>query len=94
MGLSFFLILCSPVQFRWRVLLLWAIFAVLIYGGATKRLPNPASFYPVFGAIFMFRMIIYAYDLAHGREPARLLLFLSYFFLLPNYYFMISSAPS
>jgi D-alanyl-lipoteichoic acid acyltransferase DltB (MBOAT superfamily) len=88
-GLAFFLILRSPAPFRWRVLLVSAIFAVLIYGCATKRLPIPASFYPVFGAVFMFRIIIYAYDLAHGREPARLLPFLSYFFLLPNYYFML-----
>jgi D-alanyl-lipoteichoic acid acyltransferase DltB (MBOAT superfamily) len=86
-GLAFFLILRSPAPFRWRVLLLSAIFAVLSYGGATNRLPIPVSFYPVFGAIFMFRLIIYAYDLAHAREPARLVPFLSYFFLLPNYYF-------
>jgi D-alanyl-lipoteichoic acid acyltransferase DltB (MBOAT superfamily) len=88
-GLVFFLILRSPAPFRWRLLALSAIFAALIYGCATKRLPIPVSFYPVFGAIFMFRMIIYAYDLAHGREPARLLPFLSYFFLLPNYYFTL-----
>ena len=88
-GLIFFLILRSPIPFRWRLLLLSAIFATLIYGCLTTKLPIPSSFYPVFGAIFMFRIIIYAYDLAHGREPARLVPFLSYFFLLPNYYFTL-----
>jgi hypothetical protein len=86
-GLAFFLILRSPIPYRWRLLLLAAIFGALIYACATKRFPIPVAFYPVFGAIFMFRIIIYAYDLGHGREPARLLPFLSYFFLLPNYFF-------
>lgn len=88
-GLAFFLILRIPVPFRWRLLLLSAIFASLIYGCATRRLPIPIAFYPVFGAIFMFRIIIYVYDLAHAKEPARLLPFLSYFFVLPNYYFVL-----
>jgi hypothetical protein len=59
----------------------------LAYGRATGALAIPGAFYPVFGAIFMFRIIIYVYDLAHSRERARLLPFLSYFFVLPNYYF-------
>ncbi len=89
-GLSFFLILRSPVAFRYRVSFLVAIFALLIYGCATKHFRViPVSFYSVFGAIFMFRIIIYVYDLAHAREPAQLLPFLSYFFLLPNYYFTL-----
>lgn len=88
-GLVFFLILRSPIPFRLRVLLLSAIFAALIYGCATRRLPIPIAFYPVFGAIFMFRIIIYVYDLAHAREPARLLPFLSYFYPLPNFYFVL-----
>jgi D-alanyl-lipoteichoic acid acyltransferase DltB (MBOAT superfamily) len=89
-GLAFFLILRSPVAFRYRVSLLVAIFGVLIYGCATKSFHViPGSFYAVFGAIFMFRIIIYVYDLAHARQPAQLLPFLSYFFLLPNYYFTL-----
>src|SRR5271157_4430527 len=52
-GLAFFLILRLPVALRWRVLSLGAIFAALIYGCATRGPSIPASFYPVFGAIFM-----------------------------------------
>ncbi|HXM20931.1 MAG TPA: hypothetical protein VN948_06675 [Terriglobales bacterium] len=89
-GLAFFLILRSPVAFRWRVLLLGLIFSALIYVCATDSFRViPVSFYSVFGAIFMFRIIIYVYDLAHAREPAQLLPFLSYFFLLPNYCFTL-----
>lgn len=88
-GLTFFLILRSPIPYRWRLMSVTAIFGVLMYACATKRLPLPVAFYPVFGALFMFRIIIYVYDLAHSREPAPLLPYLSYFFLLPNYYFTL-----
>jgi alginate O-acetyltransferase complex protein AlgI len=88
-GLVFFLILRSPVPYWLRVGITAAIFAVLIYGCATEGLRIPLAFYPVFGAIFMFRIIIYIYDQAHAAEPARLLPFLSYFFLLPNFYFIL-----
>jgi alginate O-acetyltransferase complex protein AlgI len=89
-GLGFFLILRSPLAFRYRISLVVAIFVALMYGCATKKFHAiPVSFYAVFGAIFMFRIIIYAYDLAHAREPAQLLPFLSYFFVLPNYYFTL-----
>jgi alginate O-acetyltransferase complex protein AlgI len=88
-GLMFFLIFRSPLHNRWRLLALAVVFAVLIYCCAQKTSLIPTGFYPVFGAVFMFRIIIYAYDLAHGRERAQLLPFLSYFFLLPNYYFTL-----
>jgi alginate O-acetyltransferase complex protein AlgI len=88
-GLVFFLILRSGIPYSWRITLLALIFVAFTYGCATKILPIPGGFYALFGAIFMFRIIVYAYDLAHSREPARLLPFLSYFFLLPNYYFTL-----
>jgi D-alanyl-lipoteichoic acid acyltransferase DltB (MBOAT superfamily) len=88
-GLLLFLIFRSEIPNVWRIVLLALIFATFSYGCATKALPIPADFYAVFGAIFMFRIIIYAYDLAHSKEPARLLPFLSYFFLLPNFYFTL-----
>jgi D-alanyl-lipoteichoic acid acyltransferase DltB (MBOAT superfamily) len=88
-GLLFFLILRSPASYRLRVLLVTAIFAILTYGCATRRLHLPMAFYPTFGAIFMFRLIGYVYDFAHAKAPPRLLPFLSYFFLLPNFYFLL-----
>jgi hypothetical protein len=88
-GLALFGIVRSGADFRWRVLVLLAILGALLYGRATGWFRIPAPFWPVFGAIFMFRMIIYLYDVKHQAGPARLREYLSYFFLLPNYYFML-----
>jgi alginate O-acetyltransferase complex protein AlgI len=88
-GLGLFLVMRAPAAFRIRLLGIGAIFALLMYGCATGRLPLPSGFYAIFGGIFMFRMIVYAYDMSHSREPARLLPFLNYFFILPNYIFTL-----
>ena len=88
-GLAFFLLLRIPVAFRWRLLAIVGIFAVLIYGCATRALPLPGEFYPAFGAIFIFRIIIYLYDASYSKEPVRLIPFVNYFFLLPNYVFTL-----
>src|SRR5271165_6021489 len=66
-----------------------AILSVCIYGRATGRFHVPGDLWPVLGAMFMFRMIIYLYDLRHTPGPANLTDYLSYFFLLPNYYFLL-----
>jgi alginate O-acetyltransferase complex protein AlgI len=88
-GVALFLILRAPIALRWRLIAVGAIFVVLGYGRITERLPIPSEFYAMFGAIFMFRMILYAYDLAHSKEPAQPLPFFSYFLLLPNFYFTL-----
>jgi len=88
-GIAMFGIVRSRLDFRWRVIVLLGILGVFIYGRATGRFPIPRDFWPVFGAIFMFRMIIYLYDVKHSRGPVRLKDYLSYFFLLPNYYFLL-----
>jgi hypothetical protein len=43
--------------------------------------------WPVLGSMFMFRLIIYMYDLKHGKAKPTLVSTLSYFFLLPNVVF-------
>jgi alginate O-acetyltransferase complex protein AlgI len=88
-GLSLFAVIRIPLSFRWKVVVLLGILAVLCYGRATYRYPVPREFWPVFGAIFMFRTIVYLHDIKYSRGPARLNEFLSYFFLLPNYYFLL-----
>jgi alginate O-acetyltransferase complex protein AlgI len=88
-GLLLFGIIRSGLEFRWRVLVLAGILCVFLYGRATGRFHIPGDFWPVLGAIFMFRMIIYLYDVKHQPSPASLKEYLSYFFLLPNYYFML-----
>ena len=43
--------------------------------------------WPVLASMFMFRLIIYFYDLKHGKATPTLTSTLSYFFLLPNVVF-------
>jgi D-alanyl-lipoteichoic acid acyltransferase DltB (MBOAT superfamily) len=49
--------------------------------------PLPRAIWPILGSMFMFRLIVYMYDLKHQKEPANLFHTLSYFFLLPNVVF-------
>ena len=88
-GLLLFGIVRSELQFRWRILALLTVLGLFIYGRASGRFHVPSDFWPVLGAMFMFRMIIYVYDVKHQPGPASLKDFLSYFFLLPNYYFLL-----
>jgi alginate O-acetyltransferase complex protein AlgI len=86
--IMFGIIRSETLPFRWRVFALLAILAICIYGRASKGHHALESFWPVLGAVFMFRMIIYLYDIKHQTGPARFKDYLSYFFLLPNYYFL------
>jgi hypothetical protein len=88
-GLLLFSIVRSGLEFRWRVLILLAVLCIFIYGRATGRFHVPGDLWPVLGAMFMFRMIIYLYDIKHQAGPASVKDFFSYFFLLPNYYFLL-----
>jgi hypothetical protein len=58
-----------------RVLLPWKTIATVVL--------------PVVGALFMFRLIVYMYDLQHEKEPASVWQRISYFFLLPNVCFLL-----
>ncbi|WP_048709847.1 SGNH/GDSL hydrolase family protein [Microvirga massiliensis] len=44
----------------------------------------PMTIWPILGAMFMFRLVIYLYDLKHGAGPFSVGRAFSYFFLLPN----------
>lgn len=49
--------------------------------------PWPGHIWPVFGSIFMLRMIVYLYDLRHRKGPTDWKLALAYFFMLPSVVF-------
>ena len=49
----------------------------------------PDSALPILASMFMFRMIIYLYELKHAKTPETLVDTLSYFFLLPNFCFTL-----
>jgi D-alanyl-lipoteichoic acid acyltransferase DltB (MBOAT superfamily) len=68
-----------------RVSLLLALGAVLAAMRA-EWLPTPwdALIWPILASMFMFRLIIYMYDLRHESRPQTVTGALSYFFLFPN----------
>ncbi|MCB1931352.1 MAG: hypothetical protein KDI45_02645 [Candidatus Accumulibacter sp.] len=86
-GIGFVLIAAChlPVSFRMRGFILLGLAAILITQRATL-LPTPWSeaIWPILGAMFMFRLIAYFYDLRHDRTPVTLAQSASYFFMLPN----------
>ena len=79
-----------PVSFRVRGIILLGLGALLITQRA-RLLPAPWSdaIWPILGSIFMFRLIVYFYDLRHDKAPVTLAQSLSYFFMLPNACFVL-----
>jgi D-alanyl-lipoteichoic acid acyltransferase DltB (MBOAT superfamily) len=74
-----------PLAARWRVLLLLGAGAVLI-AQRSKLLPIPWSeaIWPILGSIFMFRLIVYFYDLQHDKAPITAAQSIGYFAMLPQ----------
>src|SRR2546428_1700848 len=74
-----------PLSFRVRGILLVIVGALLIALRA-KWLDSPVSdaVWPILGSMFMFRLIVYFYDLSHDTAPVSAVRTLAYFFMLPN----------
>lgn len=74
-----------PVSFRMRGILMVAVVALLVAWRA-KWIdgPVPDAVWPILGSMFMFRLIIYIYELRHDKTPASPVQTLCYFFMLPN----------
>lgn len=74
-----------PVSFVARGALLIFVAAILAAQRA-KLLPFPWSeaIWPILGSMFMFRLIVYFYDLRHDKAPSTPAQTLAYFFMLPN----------
>jgi hypothetical protein len=74
-----------PIPFPARVAMVTAV-GLLLAALRGYWIPNtvPSVVWPVLGSMFMFRLIIYLYDLRHLRERVPWPKRLSYFFLLPN----------
>lgn len=85
LGLSLIGICHLPFSFWTRVSVLvtyGAVLAVLRVGWAP--VPWSAAVWPILGSMFMFRLIVYLYDLKHEKTPPTAWQTLAYFFLLPN----------
>jgi D-alanyl-lipoteichoic acid acyltransferase DltB (MBOAT superfamily) len=84
-GLSLIGICHLPLRWSARILLLVAAgVALAVCRAHWLRVPALDAVWPVLGSMFMFRLIVYVYDLRHEKEPARASRSLAYFFMLPN----------
>jgi D-alanyl-lipoteichoic acid acyltransferase DltB (MBOAT superfamily) len=74
-----------PVSVRLRALLLLGTGALLVAQRA-KLLPTPwpEAIWPILGSMFMFRLIVYFYDLRHDKAAVTPAQSVGYFFMLPN----------
>ncbi len=74
-----------PIRFGARIALILVVGAALAAARVgVVRTPLSSAIWPIFGAMFMFRMIVYLYDLKNGAAPFGLWRSLAYFFMLPN----------
>ena len=85
LGLILIAICHLPIPFAARVGVLIAVTTGLVAQRA-GWLPAPwsAAVWPILGSMFMFRLIVYLYDLKHEKPPFSPWRVASYFFLLPN----------
>jgi hypothetical protein len=84
-GLALIGICHLPIPFAARVALVLAAAALLaaLRAGRIEADWTPKVL-PILGAMFMFRLIIYLYDLRHEKQKITFSTRLAYFFLLPN----------
>jgi hypothetical protein len=87
-GLGLIGICHLPILYPARLIVLLSI-TVLLVALRVNWIPFPALnvIWPVLASMFMFRLIIYVYDLKHGKTKPTITSTLSYFFLLPNVVF-------
>lgn len=79
-----------PVSWNLRAGLLAGLAVFLSCGWPVSLFEAaPSTVWPVIGSMFMFRMVIYMYELKHAKKPESLTDAVGYFFLLPNYCFML-----
>jgi lysophospholipase L1-like esterase len=84
-GLVLMLTCHLPVSMRLRVLLLAAISVGLMVMRAYWPDWNGLSaIWPILGSMFMFRLLVYLYDLSTKNAPFSPARSLAYFFMLPN----------
>lgn len=90
-GLSLIGICHLPFRFHARAALLVgagiviALFRKEVIGGFTDL----SVIWPILGSMFMFKLMIYLYDISHDKQPAIFSRSLAYFFMIPNVCFML-----
>jgi D-alanyl-lipoteichoic acid acyltransferase DltB (MBOAT superfamily) len=77
-----------PAPFSVRIAALLASGGLLaVFRAGWVGVPWSGAIWPILASMFMFRLVLYMYDLTHKPAPATIWQRLSYFFLLPNVYF-------
>ncbi len=87
-GAVFFGSLRLPAPFLLRLVLVLGVAGGLAYARA-HHLWLSNNQWAILGAIFMFRMILYAKEVQVARKPEKFSDFMCYFFLLPNMFFSL-----
>lgn len=84
-GMTLIAICHLPLSLKLRVaLLLAAGGALAIFRLGWLSTPWSVAIWPILGSMFMFRLLIYVYDLQHDAEPKSWARACGYFFMLPN----------
>jgi D-alanyl-lipoteichoic acid acyltransferase DltB (MBOAT superfamily) len=74
-----------PFSFRARAVVLLSVGALLTAQRSTLLpFPWPEAIWPILGSMFMFRLIVYFYDLRHDSVPVTPAQSVGYFFMVPN----------
>ncbi len=74
-----------PVPYKIRgLLLLLAAAALASMRAKLIEIGLSEAIWPILGSMFMFRLIVYFYELQHDKTPGSPVQALSYFFMLPN----------
>ena len=87
-GLGLIGICHLPILYSARVAILLIVgIALAALRVGWVQVPWLNVIWPILASMFMFRLIIYMYDLKHGKSTPTVASSLSYFFLLPNVFF-------
>ena len=87
-GLGLIGVARAPISWGLRASLIGLIALALGLARPWAGTIAPSAIWPILGSVFMFRMVIYMYELRHARDRESFEDALSYFFLLPNYCFI------
>lgn len=82
-------VVISRFAYRFKLAVIATLAAAMASGRIVEPPAIPSQFWTVVGALFMFRLIVYLYDLRQVRGRPSALAFFAYFFPLPNYYFVL-----
>jgi D-alanyl-lipoteichoic acid acyltransferase DltB (MBOAT superfamily) len=85
LGLVLIALARLPVSFGWRVAAMAVAGAALALARSGRlETPVPGAIWPILGSMFMFRLVVYAYDVEHARTKVGWRETLAYFFMVPN----------